>query len=557
MRLKTLLLVTCVSFGALVLQASLTGAQAQTAALTGQVSSTEEGNMEGVLVSAKKEGSTITTTVVTNDKGEFSFPAGRLEPGKYNITIRAAGYNLVGPKQIDVAAGSPAKAEIKLAKSRNIAGQLSNAEWLISTPGDDRTKQFLPDCVGCHTLQRVFTSPHSADEWKNVFTRMGRYAPESVPARPQLIVSGGARSERPRVPANLMQQSADFLYSVNVSNPDRQEYDFKTLPRPKGRATKVVITEYDLPRKEALPHDVILDQDGHAWYTDFGAQKVGELDPKTGKVTDYDLPLLKADEPKGSLNIEADPDGNLWVGMSYQGGASKIDRKTKQVTAYPLNKEWQDPTTQTNMVTPTHMNVDGKVWMTDTATRHLYRLDVKTGKWEDVGVATDAKGEKISGYGIPTDKDNNVYMLEFGNTKIGRLDAKTKVAQIWSTPIVRSKPRRGRVDDTGRLWFAEYGGNAIGVFDPSTQVIREWKLPTKWSSPYDVAVTKGATEAWTGSMLTDQVSRLNTKTDDITDYLLPHSTNIRRVFIDESGARPALWFGNNHGAAIVKVEPQD
>ena len=58
-------------------------------------------------------------------------------------------------------------------------------------------------------------------------------------------------------------------------------------------------------------------------------------------------------------------------------------------------------------------------------------------------------------------------------------------------------------------------------------------------------------------MLTDQVSRLNTKTDDITDYLLPHSTNIRRVFIDESGARPALWFGNNHGAAIVKVEPQD
>ena len=62
--------------------------------------------MEGVLVSAKKEGSTITTTVVSNDKGQFSFPAGRLEPGHYTITIRAAGYDLAGPKQVDVAAGA-------------------------------------------------------------------------------------------------------------------------------------------------------------------------------------------------------------------------------------------------------------------------------------------------------------------------------------------------------------------------------------------------------------------------------------------------------------------
>ncbi len=137
--------------------------------------------MEGVLVSAKKEGSTITTTVVTNDKGEFSFPAGRLEPGKYTITIRAVGYTLVGPKTVDVGAAS-ATAEIKLAKARNVVPQLSNGEWLLSAPGSDQFKaSFLLDCQGCHTLQRVFTAVHNADEWKQVFTRMGRYAPESTP----------------------------------------------------------------------------------------------------------------------------------------------------------------------------------------------------------------------------------------------------------------------------------------------------------------------------------------------------------------------------------------
>ena len=502
MRLKSLLLVTCVGVG---LQAG--GALAQAPSLTGKVSSAEEGMMEGVLVSAKKEGSTITTTVVTNDKGEFAFPAGRLEPGKYNISIRAGGYVLSGPKQVDVASG--ATADVKLTKTRNLTAQLSNGEWLASAPGDDKFKaSFLLDCQGCHSLQRVFNGVHDAAEWKQVFTRMGRYAPESVPARPQLIVTGGLRSERPRVPANMMDQAADYLEKVSRSNPDHAEYDLKTFPRPKGEATKVVITEYDLPRKEALPHDVVVDPDGHAWYTDFGAQKVGELDPKTGKVTDYDIPLYRPDQPKGSLDLELDPKGDLWVGMSYQGGAAKIDRKTKQVTAYPLNKEWLDLTTQTNMVTPTHMNVDGKVWLSDNATRNHYRLDLATGKWENEGVSKVAN-RQISGYGNPTDRYNNVYMLEFGSNQVGKRDAKTGEVKIWETPGgPRTRPRRGRFDDQGRLWFAEYAGNAIGMFDPESEKIKEFKLPVPWSNPYDVVPSKGGKEVWTGSMSNDFVTRL-------------------------------------------------
>jgi streptogramin lyase len=549
MKLKTLLLATSV-----LTVAGVLGAQAQT--LSGQVSSAEEGLMEGVLVSAKKEGSTVTTTVVSNDKGQFSFPAGKLEPGKYTLTTRAVGYTLVGPKTVDVTAAG-ATAEIKLGKVRNIVPQLSNGEWLFSIPGSDQFKaSFLLDCQGCHTLQRVFTAVHDAEEWKQVFTRMGRYAPESTPAHPQLIVTGGLRSERPRVPANMMQQAAEYLEKVSLSNPDRQEYDFKTLPRPKGKATQVVITEYDLPRKEAQPHDVVIDADGHAWYTDFGAQIVGELDPKTGKVVDHKLELLRPEQPKGSLDLELDPDGNLWVGMSYQGGASKIDRKTKQVTTYPLNKEWLDLTTQTNMVTPTHMYVDNKVWLSDNATRNHYRLDLKTGKWENLGVAK-AGSRQISGYGNPTDKANNVYMLEFGGNSIGMKNGTTGEVKIWSTSAPRTRPRRGRLDDQGRLWFAQYGGNAIGMFDPETERMKEWKLPTPWGNPYDVVPTKGGAEVWTGSMSNDHVSRLDTKTGEFTEYLLPRTTNIRRVFVEETGRRPVLWIGNNHGAAIVKVEPLD
>ena len=75
--------------------------------------------------------------------------------------------------------------------------------------------------------------------------------------------------------------------------------------------------------------------------------------------------------------------------------------------------------------------------------------------------------------------------------------------------------------------------------------------------PYDVVPTKDSSEVWTGSMLNDLVARLDTKTGQITEYLLPRTTNIRRVFVEETGPRPVLWVGSNHGASIVKVEPLD
>src|ERR1700680_1962772 len=45
--------------------------------LDGIVTSSAEGSMEGVLVSAKRVGGTITVTGVTDEQGRFSFPAHR------------------------------------------------------------------------------------------------------------------------------------------------------------------------------------------------------------------------------------------------------------------------------------------------------------------------------------------------------------------------------------------------------------------------------------------------------------------------------------------------
>jgi virginiamycin B lyase len=539
------------------LAAGLTAGEARAqAALTGVVSSNEEGAMEGVLVSVKREGSTITTTVVTDAQGHYSFPAARIEPGKYTISIRAVGYKLDSAKTVDVPAGGTGAADLKLGKVKTLVPQLSNGEWLLSLPVPDKQKAFLTMCVGCHTLQRVLTSTHDAPEFQQVFLRMARYSPGSSPTHPQPLLPG-PRGERPVVTGDAAKAAAELLASVSLGNSEAIEYPLKTLPRPTGRSTKVVVTEYDLPRKNAMPHDVIVDRDGQVWYSDFGAQFVGVMDPKTGETKDIAVPVIRPEQPKGGLDIEFDPDGNIWLAMMYQAGISKIDRKTHEVTVYPFPKEWISTSAQASMVSPMHSNADGKVWTNNQEDNLNYRLDVATGKFENLGQAKTPGGKQIRAYGMPTDHQNNLYQLEFGGHSIGRRDAKTLAVTIWPTSTALSRPRRGRVDEQNRLWFAQYGGNGIGMFDPKTDTIKEWTLPTPWSAPYDVVAIKNGAEVWTGSMLTDRVSRLDTATGQAVDYLLPRTTNIRRVFVDQSGERPVLWVGSNHGASIIKVEPLD
>src|SRR3984893_1557149 len=85
------------------------------AALAGTVSSAEEGKMEGVVVSAKRPGSTIMVSVSTNAQGQYSFPQDRLAPGVYDVTIRAAGYTLK-PTAATGQSGGPPPLDPRLAK---------------------------------------------------------------------------------------------------------------------------------------------------------------------------------------------------------------------------------------------------------------------------------------------------------------------------------------------------------------------------------------------------------------------------------------------------------
>ena len=172
---------------ALLLSVSIPASAQNTAALTGKVTSAEEGAMEGVIVSAKRNGSTITISVVSDKDGNYSFPASKLEPGQYGIKIRAVGYDLASASTATVAAQKTATQDIKLKKTADIAAQLTNAEWMASIPGTDSQKGQLLNCVGCHTLERIMKSAYDADGFLQIFQRMANYYPGSTPLKPQRL----------------------------------------------------------------------------------------------------------------------------------------------------------------------------------------------------------------------------------------------------------------------------------------------------------------------------------------------------------------------------------
>ena len=278
--------------------AGLLPARAQTpAALTGQVTSGEEGPMEGVLVSAKKAGSTITITVVSDAQGNYSFPAAQararaifLAHSRGRIRSRPAGQRGRWPRR------QPAKYDLKLRKTEDLAAQLSNAEWLASFPGTDQQKNAMLGCVGCHTLERVARSTHKPDDFIHVtLPRMQGYVNQSIPAAPAAsrAASGGWKSAATSACRSIA-ATADFLAQRQSELGPAVELRAQDAAAPEGpRHARHLSPNTTCRARPSQPHDVVVDADGIAWYSSFGEQILGRLDPKTGKVTEYPVPMHK------------------------------------------------------------------------------------------------------------------------------------------------------------------------------------------------------------------------------------------------------------------------
>jgi virginiamycin B lyase len=525
------------------------------AALTGTVSSPEEGKMEGVVVSAKRPGSTIMVSVSTNAQGQYSFPQDRLAPGAYDITTRAIGYTLK-PTTATIESGGSTQLDLGLAKAAPevLALQMSNSEWMQSAPGTPGQKMELLECLDCHGLQRPFFSKDKASDMAITVQRMRAHTPNASPNFPFFFQNASEILSGP--PTKAQAELGAYIASINLSSGATWPYKLQTQPRPTGKSTQAIITTYDLP-DDAAPHDTLLDPAGNVWFTDFQHMFISKLDPKTGKVTRYPVPVSKPGSPTGGLMVTMDKDGHIWQAMMGQAAIAELDPKTGKVSTY-LAPNWQKDDTRFTMIDALHSNVDGKLWTkANSDNNRLYQFDLATKQFTEF---LPPPGRRtLAGYGLVTDLDNNLYSLDNNpnQRQIWRTDAKTGQPTYIDLPPGIGGARRGHIDSQNRLWFSQFHANRYGMYDPKSGKVTAWDVPVAYAGAYDVGFDDGK-YAWGADMSTDLVQRLNVETGEWSSYLLPTSINTRHIDVQKSSdpnVLSSMWTEGQQTSKIVHIEP--
>ena len=58
--------------------------------------------------------------------------------------------------------------------------------------------------------------------------------------------------------------------------------------------SRVTIREHRIPSADAKPYIAVQGPDGHLWFCESGASKIGRFDPDRATFTEFDLPTKSA-----------------------------------------------------------------------------------------------------------------------------------------------------------------------------------------------------------------------------------------------------------------------
>jgi streptogramin lyase len=551
--------------------------------LAGTIVSSNGRPLEGVTVSARKNGQTFTTTVYTNQHGKFLFPG--LGAGTYELRIQAVGFKQVLQQETAGAAKSDQLA-FTLESRPDFAVQMSSVEWARSlpdeTPQDRRMRDvFVYTCSECHTAGFVLAKHFDAASWSIIIDTMALH---------QTSPGGLTRKIIETYKPELVE------YLTRISGPQPYDWKYKLMPRPKGEQTNLVVTEYLIPRgnqpdtyidshngtdwDEGVParydrtvmHDAAPDPDGFVYFTDNRTPEraFGKLDPATGHVTSYRL-LDKDGSGPITHGIGIDPVGRVWATNQTTSTFLGFDPKTEKFLVFPKPESMNVPRPMILM----DVDSGGILWASQP--HGAMKLDPKTGEY------TEFKSPTPGGmpYGAAVDANDNGWFAKFQGDSLLFVDAKTgktdevimppidgKIAQkdielgkktgtINGVPAVyQVGPRRLGADKHGdTVWTGEYFAGNLTRVDINTKNVTSYPVPGgRYAHPYAIAVDKDH-NVWFTMANTDQIGRFNQKTGEFTLFPLPtRGTEARAIAVDDSTTPATVWVTYFASNKIARVQ---
>jgi streptogramin lyase len=572
--------------------------------LTGTITAPAGEKMGGVTVSAKAKGSTITTTVFTDEAGNYYFPT--LPAGKYRVWAQALGYDTASGEAELQPGGRQNFALQKIVDTekliRQLPGDLILAGLPEETADDLRMKRIVHNnCTSCHTPS--YTLQHRFDEagWHAI-----------IEAMKNINVYGVYQPNRVN-PVLDHHQDELARYLAKTRGPNGGAFKITSRPRPSGEAARAVFTEYDVPlnpdqnlpsstppndgsdwtkattsRAGSLPHDAAPDLDGNLWFAAVAPNKtlsVGRIDAKTGVLTPF-----KIDAANGNAaNVHGlirDAKGVIWFNAWMPRGAlAKVDPKTEKVEVF------MPPDNMSHIDGPVTLDYDslGGIWA-GTPDGAL-RFDPATGKFTEFKSVNPKgpNGAQGGTYGIAGDKDGNGYWSQMAFDTIVKADLKTGKTTEMKLPPLKDEmarataadnafyetygprdigtpfpwsqgPRRMGIDrENGILWVANSWSGTLGRIDTKTMQTTLIPFPNSFTEQPYHAVPDRNQNVWAPLWTTDQIAKYDSKTGQWTMFDLPtRGTEVRIGALLEKGddLKVVFAYARSSKIAVLSVRSE-
>lgn len=476
-----------------------------------------------------------------------------LIPGNYEITVKKIGF-AVDSHKVVIRAGSNAVANFSMkegvatlaqqptfgvgARERSIT-YVTPAELFPAGPGREQVEQ---NCIVCHSESFFGLRQQNEARWNtsvNSMIQAGYLDAIPAPQRADLI--------------GYLTRTFGTDSVRRAVQPD--------FPLDEEALGKAMYIEYYLPlgpdKKPRTSQEPQIDYLGNVWFSERSSpNRVGMVDPRTGTVKDYLLPDPEGD-PHG---LTVDKFGHVWWAETDGFVLGELDPKTEKITRTSLTPEG-DSTLKGRGHTPV-LDSKQNMWISvrdlvrggtgvtglfgrggtgggvDEPKDGIARWDRESGKMSLYLHPTDGSRP----YGMLVDKNDNIWTALSQGCGVARFEPTTAKWTTFLSPTGNNcQIRRLGVDSNATtVWYGIWsGGGKLGKVDVRTGKVVEYAIPMPDAQPYDTWVDAQDNVWVSDSGQGGTLIKFDPKTEKWTYYPSPQFTDMPKLAIGGNGA---IWY---------------
>ena len=207
----------------------------------------------------------------------------------------------------------------------------------------------------------------------------------------------------------------------------------------------------------SAPNELALDVHGEIWFTEFNADRLGRLDPHTGRIQQYVLSAKASVQMLYPYGVTIDRQGMVWFTESGTNRLGRLDPATGTLRLFSAPAPHA-------LLMEVAGDAQGDIWVTSFNPGLLFRLHPGTGTFTSY-LATSDRGASSALYGLLVTPAGEVWVTLLAENVLARLDLVTQHFLYYHIPAPGSQPLGLVMDSSHALWFTSV--NAVGMLRTS------------------------------------------------------------------------------------------